>query len=202
MEIVFPIAGEGIHGLDVRYPVELRPGRGFKVDRPATWPRLEGRLEFVKGRLLYMPPCGDEQQDVAVDLAFVLGRWARTHRDFVVGGNEAGMVLGGDARAADAAVWRRSSLGPRTGGFRRVPPVLAAEVAGLDEDEDVLLKKCGWYLDHGVEVVWLLFPRRRDVLVVTPFARTRVSGARKLPKHASLPGLAPRAAELFRQLDD
>ncbi|MCC6335964.1 MAG: Uma2 family endonuclease [Myxococcales bacterium] len=99
-----------------------------------------------------------------------------------------------------AAVWRRSSLGPRTGGFRRVPPVLAAEVAGQDEDEAALLAKADWYLGHGVEVVWLLFPRPRSVLVVTPFGRTRLSSTKRLARHASLSGLTQKVSEFFRQL--
>lgn len=195
-----PIARESFGGYEVRYPVELKAPRGFRAEEPATWPNLEGRLEYVHGRLLYLRPCGDEQQDVAVDLNRVLGNWVVKHSDFVVGGNEAGMILAGDARAADSAVWRRSSLGPRTGGYRRVPPVLAAEVAGQDEGEPELLTKADWYLDHGVEVVWLLFPRPRSVLVVTPFGRTRFSSTKRLAKHASLPGLAPKVSEFFRQL--
>ena len=36
---------------------------------------------------------------------------------------------------ADAAVFRGADVGEYTGGFRRVPPVLAVEVAGQDERE-------------------------------------------------------------------
>ena len=31
------------------FPLALRQPRGFKPDRPKTWPHLEGRLEFVGG---------------------------------------------------------------------------------------------------------------------------------------------------------
>jgi len=39
----------------VRYPVELVPPEGFDPARVETWPRIDGRLEGVEGRLLYMP---------------------------------------------------------------------------------------------------------------------------------------------------
>src|SRR5439155_27159344 len=78
----------------VRFPIELRPPPGFVIDDPKTWPRVEGRLEFVAGRLLYRPPCGDMQQDVVPAVAAVLIGWVRTHREFVVGSNEAGMKIG------------------------------------------------------------------------------------------------------------
>ena len=37
----------------VRFPVELEPPDGFDPTRLETWPRVEGRLEWVEGRLLY-----------------------------------------------------------------------------------------------------------------------------------------------------
>src|SRR5439155_1090581 len=43
----------------VRFPVELTPPEGFDPARLETWPRVEGRLEWVGGRLLYMPPGAD-----------------------------------------------------------------------------------------------------------------------------------------------
>jgi Uma2 family endonuclease len=200
MDVVLEIGDTRLGSRHIRFPVELRPATSFSVERPGTWPTLPGRLEYVGGRLLFMPPCGDEQQDVAIDLARVLGNWAITHPGFVVGGNEAGMLLGGDARGADAAVWRKASLGRHTGGFRRVPPVLAAEIAGLDEDEEQLRTKVGWYLSHGVEVTWLLLPRPREAVIITAYGEDRVTGTRRLKKHPSLPGLTPRVADFFRQL--
>ena len=97
-----------------------------------------------------MPPCGDDQQQTAADLVGELSAWRRDHPDFVVGANEAGMSLGGDVRAADGAVWRRDSLAPNTGGYPRVAPLLAVEVAGRDDSVALLRDKAHWYLRHGV----------------------------------------------------
>ena len=103
----------------VRFPVELR-AEGVVPDQPLTWPAIEGRLEYVGGRLLYLPPCADFQQDVAMDVAFVLRSWSELQAGFVVGGNEAGMKLGGDVRAADVAVWRAADARARSGRVRSV----------------------------------------------------------------------------------
>src|SRR5256886_13827032 len=78
----------------VRFPVELEPPEGFRPEEPASWPRIDGRLEWVGGRLLYMPPCGGIQQGVSVSVVGILDRWHDEHPDFLVGGNEAGMSLG------------------------------------------------------------------------------------------------------------
>ena len=131
----------------VRFPVELKTRPGFQPDDPRTWPKIDGRLEYVGGRLLYRPPYGDVQGTIAVTLATLLGEWAERHPEFVPRANEAGMRLSGETRAADAAVWLRSEV-PFTGGLARTPPILAGEIAGEDAEEPVLLSKAQWYLDH------------------------------------------------------
>jgi len=185
----------------VRYPVELHVPPGFKADDPGTWPRVDGRLEFVGGRLLYMPPSGDLQQDVATDVVFVLKEWSRSHPGYVVGGNEAGMVMGDETRAADVAVWRKSEVGPHTGGYRKAAPVLVVEIAGQDEGEPELRAKTQWYLQHGVKIVWLLFPQAREVLVLTSSDEHRYAYGDRLAEHPALPDLAPDVKTFFTQLD-
>jgi Uma2 family endonuclease len=186
----------------VRFPVELLPPEGFDPGRLETWPRVAGRLEYVAGRLLFMPPCGDVQQDVISDVVIALGSWVRSaHGEgFVLGSNEAGMRLGGSTRAADAAIWRRADIGLRTGGLRRHPPVLAVEVAGRDDTEAGLRDKARWYLDVGVGLVWLVLPDTRVTIVITGENETRYGMGERLPEHPSLPGLSPRVEDFFVQL--
>jgi len=148
-----------------------------------------------------MPPCADVQQDVAVDVVHVLRTWSEAHPDFVIGGNEAGMQLGSDIRAADAAVWSRVEVGPSIGRLRHVPPLLAVEVAGQDEDEAVLREKAHWYLNHGVGVVWLVMPEGRSVVVVLAGGESRHMSGERLPQHEHLPDLQPDVARFFTQLD-
>lgn len=185
-----------------RLPIELRPPDGFDAPDIRTWPRVVGRLEFVDGRLLYMPPCGDEQQVLVAQVCHLLRRWAEKHSRFDVGGGEAGMVLGLDVRGADAAVWPRPPPGTkRSRAFRRTPPILAVEVAGRDdaEDERALRDKAAWYLRHGVQSVWLVLPELREVVVVRAGSEGRLaSGA--LFDEPALPGLSLAVDELFSVL--
>ena len=184
----------------IRFPVELIPPDDFDAERPETWPEVEGRLEYVKGRLLYMPPCGQLQQYTVTDLILALGPWLRAHSEFVLGTDEAGMILGGDARAADAAIWRRSEVAPAGPHFQRVPPVLVAEVAGEDEDETALHDKARWYLGAGVQVVWIVLPESRKVVVIDATEERRCRSGETLPSHPAVPGLAPRVDEFFVQI--
>ena len=184
-----------------RFPIELEPPTGFRPDEPSSWPRVQGRLEYVGGRLLYMPPCGDLHQVVAASCVGLLVAWAGEHPEFTVGSNEAGMLLGGDVRGADAAVWRRETRGEYTGGYVRVPPILAVEVAGRDEGRAKLRAKARWYLRRGVEIVWVILPRTRELIVVGPEDESCHGSGARLPSHAMLPGLAPAVYAFFRQLD-
>ena len=80
--------------------------------------------------------------------------------------------------------------------------MLAVEVAGSDARDAVELRsKAHWYLDAGVAVVWLVFPQRREVVVVEVAGEKTYGESATLPGHARLPGLAPAVAELFFQLD-
>lgn len=186
----------------VRFPVELVPPPGFDAARLETWPQVAGRLEYVEGRLLFIPPCGDYQQDTTTDVVITLGAWIRKHPELVLATNEAGMRLGGATRAADVAIWRRSDLGAYDGGLRRVPPVLAVEVAGPDEgdSETALREKADWYLSVGVAVVWILLPPRREVLVVSPDGETRFSIGDTIHHLPELPGLHVKVSDLFVQI--
>lgn len=187
----------------LHFPLTVRPPVTFRAEAPSTWPSVPGRLEYVGQELRYMPPCGVNQQKTVADLARVLGNWrVTTGHAFVVGTNEAGMKLGDDVRAADAAVWPVADQPADRGGLFRVAPALACEVAGRDEGEAALVEKAAWYLDHGTPTVWLLFPATREVWVVTAAGTQRCAVTARVPEPAGLSGLAPPVAELFDQLRD
>lgn len=183
-----------------RFPVEVEPPPGFQPDRPATWPKLPGRFEYIGGRLYYTTPCGGIQGRVVLTLARVLDDWTEEHPEFIGASNEAGMNLDGEVRGADGAIWRRSDLGAATSGYPRVPPILAVEVAGQDEGEEHLRAKAAWYHARGVGIVWLVLPEVRQVVVLRPTGESAHGQADTLPAAPELPGLTPPVARFFRQL--
>jgi Uma2 family endonuclease len=183
-----------------RFPVELKLPAGFRPEDATTWPSVDGRLEYVRGRLLFMPPCADTQLLVTGSVAGLLDRWLDQQPSFTFGTNEAGLLLGGEVRGADAAVWKRDALGPPTGRYVRVPPLLVVEVAGRDEDEAALREKARWYHDRGVRVVWVVLPDSREVLVLRPGSEVRCAPGARIPAHPDLPDLEPEVSAFFRRL--
>jgi Uma2 family endonuclease len=183
------------------FPVEIARPENFDPDDLSTWPGVEGRLELVGGRLLYMPPTGRIQSRTVSDVVIAFADWARRHPEFALASNEAGMKLGDDVRGADVGVWRAADL---AGGGHQVasaPPILAVEVAGRDDTEEILLDKASWYLDHGVVAVWILLPEQREVVAVTADERLRFDRGSTLPAIPELSGLSVAVSDLFRQLD-
>jgi SAM-dependent methyltransferase len=148
----------------------------------------------------FMPPCGSAREDTVTDVVVTLGNWARAHPEFLLGTRGAAVQLEVSARPADAALWRREDLAAYVGGLRRVPPVLAVEVAGRDESEEELREKAAWYLRKGVEAVWLVLCEAREVVAMAPSGARRVAADETLPEVPGLIGLKPRARELLHQL--
>ena len=155
----------------------------WSVDDP------EGFWREMAGRLRWMTP-----------FKRVLD-WQPPFAQWFVGGNEAGMLLGHDVRGAEAGVWRRDDPGRLTGGYMRVPPILAVEVAGREEGERELRTKARWYLEHGVQVMWLVLPKTREVVVMRADGEERYGLGDRLAADVRLPGLEPAVSEFFDQLD-
>lgn len=186
----------------VRFPIEFIPPDDFAPEHLDTWSSVAGRMEYVEGRLLYVPPCEETQQYTVTDVVITLGAWVRRHPEFLPGTNEARMYLNDSIRAADAAVWRRSDVGQVRRGLPRVPPVLAVEVAGEDESEAALRAKAQWYIEAGVASVWLVLPETREVVVIRSTETRRFHLGETIAPDPKLPDLAVPGAELFVQLTE
>src|SRR5262249_58343283 len=99
--------------------------------------------------------------------------WLRRHPELVGGTNEAGLLLDGDVRAPDLAVFRARDVDESSGGFLRAAPVLAVEVTGEREDEIALREKARWDLAKGSAVAWPVLAEPAEVVVLTAAGERR-----------------------------
>ncbi len=104
------------------------------------------------------------------------------------------LLLDGDVRGADAAVWKSTGK-QRTKGFRRTAPLLAVGVQGKDDTVESLREKAEWYLEHGTPTVWIVLPDSEAVLVITSTTEKRVRD--RMPAPAGLAGLTPLVRDLL-----
>jgi Uma2 family endonuclease len=83
----------------------------------------------------------------------------------------------------------------------RVPPLLAVEVAGRDDDRETLIDKAQWYRAHGVQTIWIVVPKTRTVTVVDARGTTDHASGTVLPEPDELPGLRVEVRTFFVQLE-
>jgi Uma2 family endonuclease len=98
---------------------------------------------------------------------------------------------------AHADPWPICQLHP---GLARVAPLLAVEVTGAEEDEELMREKAAWYLRAGAQIVWIALPELHQVVVLTNAGTERYPLGDTLPEHAALPGLTPHVDDLFQQI--
>lgn len=196
-DYVLPVPGAA------RLPIELEPPEGFDPRDVLTWPDVTGRLEYVGGRLLYMPPCGNEQAATAARVSFLLEKWRGDRREILVASNESGMIFGEDVRAPDVAIWRRRDLeAPLRPVFALSSPLLAVEVAGRrpEDAEAALREKSEWYLRSGTATVWIVLPATGEVIAIDREGQRRCGVGERVPGPRDLPDLSIEVSEIFAVL--
>ena len=133
------------------------------------------RYELVEGHLVRMSPTGGTHGRSSMDLGAHLAVHAEQHALGVVFGAETGFNLTrpGESRetvlAPDVAFVRaeHASL-TETDDFPRVAPDLSVEIASPSDSRRRMAEKARRYLDRGVRLVWVVWPRRREIDVWAP----------------------------------
>jgi Uma2 family endonuclease len=118
-------------------------------------------------------------------------------------GVESGFILGRNpdtVRSPDVFYVRAERI-PTTGipeGFWEVPPDLAVEVVSPSESAADVRDKVRDYLSAGTQLVWIIYPRSREVMVHTPdgLAKTYSEGD-ELAGFEVLPNFTCVVASLF-----
>ncbi len=160
------------------------------------------RRELVRGEVVETMPPGGLQGIVASELNARLHTWARGGPGGRVG-VESGFLLSrnpdtvrgpdvlyvGPDRVPDAGV-------PEA--FWSVAPHLAVEVVSPGEGAEEVREKVRDYLGAGTGLVWVVYPRTREVVVHTPDGLSRAYGeGDTLEGFDVLPGFVCPVADLF-----
>ncbi len=81
------------------------------------------------------------------------------------------------------------------------PPDVAIEIVSPDQSVASLVRKCRWYVEHGVPIALLVDPRRRTVRDFRPGPPPRtLTGADTIDLGDVIPGLALRVDDVFAVL--
>jgi Uma2 family endonuclease len=164
--------------------------------------RPDLHCELVDGRVVPMPMTGYVHGGCEANLGFFLSLWARqTGRGIVMVG-ETGLYTRRDpdtVRGTDALFIsheRYARRGPYT--FLDAIPELVVEVHSPDDRPGESMKKIREYLAIGVDRVWYVDPRRRQVRIYRAPEQMETLGVGDvLQDEEVLPGFSLPLAELF-----
>lgn len=114
-------------------------------------------------------------------------------------------TFGGASFVPDVAVyrWERIPLAPdgRVADDVLTPPDIAVEIISPGQRQDALVRKCQWYVDHGVQVALLVDPEDESIRVLRAGRPPQVvKGAASLELADVLPGLELTAEQVFEPL--
>jgi Uma2 family endonuclease len=150
-----------------------------------------------------MAPTGEPHAEIEANLAFELNRFVKSQGIGKVLCGEIGIITGRDpdtVRGADVAFLSNERLGQRTSGsgYLDVAPELIVEIISPNDRWTDVQDKLEEYFAFGVDTVWLVNPKRREVTVYrSPTDATLLSVSATLAGGAILPGFEVPVAELF-----
>ena len=177
--------------------------RGMTADELLRLPRGKYRYELVKGELLTMSPAGSEHGAITQRLATLLDQYVTAKSLGLVFGAETGFLIAIDpdtVRGPDIAFIHagRISVGGPPEGYWPGAPDLAVEVVSPGDTAKEVDDKVGEWLGAGCQVVWIVRPRQKTVVVHRAGGQAHtVSVDEVLDGGSLLPGFQCRVAEIF-----
>ncbi len=169
-------------------------------------PGGDGRSELVYGRVVEMPPPGPDHSRHDRRVTLPLAQYVEQHGLGEVFPN-CGFILRRNpdlVRAPDSAFVsndRMQASPPPDQGYWPVAPELAVEVVSPNDTAEDVLEKVQEYLAADVRLVWVIYPRRRQVYVYAPGRPPQVlSGASALEGEDVVPGFTLPLEHLWKQI--
>jgi len=179
--------------------------RNMSLDEFLALPEEEPALEFAPDGTVTqkVSPKGRHSslQGGFIELIHNFARPRRLARAFA----ELRTVFGGAAYVPDVAVYRWERISPTAEGevpddFTE-PPDIAVEIISPGQTVTSLVRKCIWYVEHGVTLALLLDPPDRSVLLFRPNALPRaLRSADPIDLEEVLPGFEATVDQLFSAL--
>ena len=161
---------------------------------------------LVRGEVYETMPPGGRHGLIAALLSMLLRMWAKAGPQGCVG-VESGFLL---ARSPDTVrgpdvFYIRADRLPAEGipeGFWTIAPDLAVEVVSPAENAQDVREKVRDYLAAGTPLVWVIYPRTREVVAHTPDGLARTfSRSDVLTAPTVLPGFTCDVTVLFEDLN-
>lgn len=161
-----------------------------------------GPSELIKGEIVYMSPTGFWHGSVEGRISRIVGNFVSAQGLGEVFSGEVGIYTQRNPdtiRAADVGFVSRGRLAQvKSKSYLDVAPELVVEILSPDDRWSDLTDKLDEYFAIGVNVIWVVDPRRKQVYVYRSVTDVqRLSVEETLTGGEALPGFSVPVAELF-----
>jgi Uma2 family endonuclease len=158
--------------------------------------------ELVEGELIEMTPPGGIHGHVALRVGRLLQAFVDSNH---LGATmvETGFLLTTQpdtVRSPDVSFIAAEKIpaGGLPDGYISGPPDLAIEVVSPNDTASMIQDKVQDYLIHGTQLVWVVYPQQRMVIVYHPDGTARTLGeTNPLSGEAAVPGFSCRVGDIF-----
>jgi Uma2 family endonuclease len=144
-----------------------------------------------------------EHGRLMVNISTLLKLYVKQRPEWSVASGDPGTKLGrgpDTLRGPDVGLVRsnRVPTGKGAAGWLEGAPDLVVEIAGDAQSTSQLMRKAAEYFRAGAQIVWVVEPETKNVIVLTPPDHVRVLTSNEtLDGGTLLPGFACRVAEIF-----
>jgi Uma2 family endonuclease len=161
----------------------------------------DGYFELVQGRLVKVPLGTPKHGHCCAKVGATMDRAVRERKLGWVCSNNTGVITERNPDTVlgpDIAFWSYERLPTLPDLFVDIVPDLAVEVFSAIETGPTVLFKLLHWLDHGVQMVWVVDPEGRIVMVHRSRQDVRILGdSEEIDGADVLPGFTCRVSELF-----
>ncbi len=182
-----------------------QPRERFYEEICRIYPEYKKVEQDEEGNVILMPPGGGESGWQDLQAARQLGSWVeRTGRGEAFGASTTFKFPNGSLRQADAA-WASNENVYSISYEQRlehilIVPEFVIEIVSKSDRYEKLHKKMEWYISNGVELGWLIHPKRREVKIYTSTQVSTVENVEKLRGTGPVKGFVLNLEPIWRGL--
>ncbi|MGL4608460.1 MAG: Uma2 family endonuclease [Trueperaceae bacterium] len=156
-------------------------------------------MELIDGKVNPIMPPNPIHGLIAAELTTQLKLWVKQTNSGIVG-TDGGFILGRNPdRVRGPDVWfiRSERVPEFLESFWEIAPDMIAEVISYSDTASVVKEKLQDYFGAGTKLVWLLYPRFKQVEAHTPDGTMKIFNADDRLESNLLPGFSCTVADIF-----
>jgi Uma2 family endonuclease len=157
--------------------------------------------DLVNGEVILVMPPNPHHGMIAFKVVERLGSWLEQSQAGIAG-TDGGFILGRNPdRVRGPDVWfiRSERIPEFSEGFWEVAPDVVIEIISSSDTAEVLKEKLQDYFHAGTKLIWLLYPKFKQVEAHTPDGKMKIFEAEDGLETNIMPGFSCKVAEFFNR---